>query len=403
MIVINSIYFSIKLKFPQLRFKQAIKVLKIKKEKDSISPKDTLIMSLSSKIGVGSLSGTAIAIYYGGLGTIFWIFISTFFLSIISYIENSLAIIYREKGKSGPHYYIKKVINKHFLSLVYAILILMSYSMLFSSIQNNTITTLINSVYSVNKVIISAIITITTSIIIVKDIKRISHICNKIFSIMMLIFISTGLFTILKNIQLLPYITKRIILEALKPNSINGGIIYSIIIAIQKAVFANESGVGTNAIISAAAENSNYRTQANIGLLQTYFINFIVLGITSLIIALADTNNIKIINGIELTKLAFSYHLGTIGEIIIVLLVTLFSFSTIITVYYYGENALEFLINSKKLAPLLKIVTIAFIFTGGLIKATTIWILIDISLAILTIINMYALYKLRKTIILKLK
>ena len=406
LIIVNSIYFSLKLRFPQIKIIKAIKSINKGKEKQEISPKDTLIMALSSKIGVGSLSGTALCIYYGGIGTVFWMFISTVILSIINYIENALAIIYKEQitntPKSGPQYYIKKGLNNKVLSASYAVIVLILYIFLFPSIQNNTITTLTTSIYNINKVIISLIITILSGLIISKGIKGISNMCNKIFPIMMAIFILIGMIVIIKNMATLPSIMKQIIKEAFNNKSITGGIIHSIIITFQKSVFANESGVGTSAIISGSTNNKDYYLQAKIGLIQTYFINFIVLGITSLIIITYKIMPLNITNGIELTKKAFSYHLGYFGEITLLLILTLFSFSTIITTYYYGASSLEFLTKNKTATNILKIITVFSVFIGGIIKATAIWNLIDIFLAILTIINMYAIYKLRETIVKKL-
>lgn len=363
-------------------------------------------MALSSKIGVGSLAGVALSIHYGGLGTIFWIWISTFFLSIITYIENSLAIIYKEKDgkyqKSGPPYYIKKGLNKKKLSLIYAVITLITYTFIFSSIQNNTITTLTTSMYDINKVIISLTITILAGIIIIKGIKTISNICNKLFPVMMIIFILVGIIVIVTNIEIMPELLRTIVKEAFSPNSLKGGITYIIIIALQKSVFASEAGVGTSAIISGTTDNNNYKLQGNIGIIQTYFINFIVLTITALIIGTAPYQNLEIINGIELTKYAFSYHLGHFGELILLLILLLFSFSTIITIYYYGESCLKFITQNKKSLKVLKIITITSLFIGGIIKANLIWTLIDLSLALLTIINMYSVYKLKDIIISKL-
>ena len=406
MIILNSIYFSVKLKFPQFKIIKNLQSKRLNNKSNNISPKDTLVMSLSSKIGVGSLAGTSLCIYYGGIGSIFWIFISTFILSIINYIENALAIIYKEKNKkesySGPHYYIKKGLNKRFLSKLYAVIVLISYTFLFTSIQNNTIATLTSNTLNINKVCVSIIITILSGLIIIKGIKQISDICNTIFPIMMIIFIAIGCFIILKNMSLLPRIIKSIIKEAFNFKAISGGIIQTIIISFQKTVFANESGVGTSAIMSGSTDNNDYYLQAKIGLLQTYFINFIVLGITAVIIITAKTQNLYLNNGIELTKAAFNYHLGPFGEITLLLILTLFSFSTIITIYYYGENSLKFLTNNKQAPKVLKIVTIIAIFIGGLIKATNIWNMIDIFIAVLVIINMYSIHKLKETIITKL-
>lgn len=407
LILINSIYYSIILKFPQFRLLNIIKSLKKQSKNQKISPLDTLIMALSSKIGVGSLAGVAIAISYGGLGSIFWMWISTFFLAIITYLENSLSIIYKEKDnnlqKSGPSYYIKKGLNKKVLSITYSILIIITYIFLFTSIQTNTITTLTTEIYNIDKILISLIITVLAGIIIVKGIKTISNICNKIFPLMMIIFIILGFLIVMSNINDIPLLFNQIIIEAFNQKSISGGIIYTIIIALQKSVFANESGAGTSAIISGTTDNNDYKLQGNLGIIQTYFINFVVLTITAFIIGLTDFTSIQVINGIELTKFAFFYHLGAFGETMLLIILFLFSFSTIITIYYYGENSLKFLTTNKQSIKILKIFTLLALFIGGIIKANIIWNFIDIFLGLLTIINMYAIYKLRNTIISKFK
>ena len=404
LILINSIYLSIKLKFPQFKIIKAIKGIKNKSNKKDISPTDTLIMTLSSKIGVGSLSGTALCIYYGGIGTIFWMYISSFILAIINYVENALAIIYKDKenNKSGPPYYITKGLNNKKLAIIYSLLIIISYIFLFTSIQTNTISTLSNEILSTNKVLISVFVTLFSSIIILKGINTISSICNKIFPFMMFIFILTGTIIMCKEIDTIPKLALNIINEAFNKNSISGGIIYTIIITFQRSVFASEAGVGTSSIISGSTSSNDYRLQARLGIISTYFIHFVVLGFTSLIIATSNINNINLSNGIELTKASFSYHLGLPGEFILITILVLFSFSTIITIYYYGESCLSFLTKSKKATILLKLLTIISIFLGGIIKANNIWNLIDIFLALLTIINMYAIFKLRKKIISKL-
>ena len=115
------------------------------------------------------------------------------------------------------------------------------------------------------------------------------------------------------NIEIIPHLLQTIITKAFNKKALTGGIIYTIVLALQKSIFANESGVGTSAIISGTTKNENSKLQGNIGIIQTYFINFLVLTITALIIGTSDYQNINIINGIELTKHAFNYHLGYFG------------------------------------------------------------------------------------------
>ncbi len=410
MIFASSIYYSFKLKFPQLRFIELFKSLKDeKKDKDKISSKDTLLMSLASKIGAGSLAGIAFAIFYGGIGTIFWMWISSFFASINCFIENILSTIYKEKdglyNKSGPAYYIKKGLNKKNLAILYSVLAISAYIIGFISIQNNTIVTLTNDMYSVNKIIISLVVTILSSIIIIKGIKTISNICNKIVPIMSMLYLILGLIVISLNITKVPSIILNIIKSAFDSKAISGGIIYTLIIGMQKGIFASEAGVGTSAISSGATSNKDYKKQGYIGIIETYFISLFITTMTAFIIILTPFNsfNRANINGIELTKYAFSYHFGHFGEVMLLIILILFSFSTIITVYYYGESNLKFLTKNKLLVKILKIITIISLFTGGIISSTYIWSIVDIFVALLAIINIYALFNLKDKVIEKLK
>ena len=157
MIFLNSIYFSIKLKFPQIRIKTILKTIfthENNTKNSNISSKDSLLISLASKIGAGSLAGISFAIYYGGIGTIFWMWVAAFFVSINCFLENMLAIIYKEKDgsfyKGGPAYYIRKGLNKKNLAIIYSILAIGAYIFGFLAIQNNTITTLVTEIYDVN-------------------------------------------------------------------------------------------------------------------------------------------------------------------------------------------------------------------------------------------------------------
>lgn len=403
-IFLNSIYFGVKLKFPQFNIKAIIKTTFSKEKKTNISAKDSLFISLASKLGVGSLAGISFAIYYGGIGTIFWIWISTFFVCINSYLENSLAIIYKEKDgnfyKSGPAYYIKKGLNNKTLAIIYAILLLLAYIFGFLTIQNNTINVLVNEMFGINKIYISLIVTFFSTIVILKGLKQISNICNKIVPFMTILYFVLGLIAVITNIELIPNLFTSIFKEAFAIKSITGGLVVAFIIGMQKSIFASESGTGTSAIAAGTTDNNDYKKQGYIGIIETYFINFVISTITGLLVMLSDYTNVAFtnINGIELTKYAFSYHFGIIGEVLLLIILVLFAFSTIITGYYYGESNLKFITDNKKMIIILKIISIIAIFVGGIISSLSIWNFIDLVVALLTIINIYSIYKLRHII-----
>ncbi len=406
LIFANGMYFSIKLAFPQINIKKIINSFKKKNNEVGISVRDTLMMSLAGKIGVGSLAGISLALYIGGPGTIFWMWIGSFIISINAFLEGMLSIIYKEKDgnyyKSGPYFYIKNGLNKNKLSIVYAILTLITYIVCFLTIQANTMTTLTYEIFKVNKIVIALVITILSFMTILKGLKTIAYICSKMVPIMAYIYIIIGVIVIFKNSDIIIDIFKFIISSAFNFKSLIGGALYAFYIGIQKSIFANEAGIGTGAISSGTTSSSDYIRQGYTQVIGVYFVTLIIITITAIIVLTSNYQilNFTNLNGIEIIKYAFSYHLGSLGDLSLFVILILFSFSTIIAGYYYGESSLKFLnskVNNKTLL-FFKLITCVILFWGALSSPNIIWNLVNISTGILAIINTYAIYKLKDKI-----
>lgn len=399
LLIIVSIYFSFKLGFIQFNFKKIFKSI-FKKSDGNISSFESLSINLAAKIGVGSLSGVALSIYVGGVGSIFWLWVITLLTGIISYIEGYLGVLYQENNNNGelvggPSFYIKKVIKSNFLSIMYSVLIIVSYIFGFITIQSNTIVKSINYIFNVNEYLILFILVIFCGFIIFKGIKGIAIFSSKIVPVMGIIYIILGMYIVIVNIDIIPYIVFNIVKSAFNFSSFFGGFLASIIIGIQRGIFATEVGVGTSAISSSLTSDSA-SNQGYVQLFGNYFTSFIICNITAFIILSADIDISKYtdINGIEYVIDAFIYHLGNFGTIMFLIITVLFAFSTIVSGYCFGELSLKFLCKriSVKSINLFKIITIILIFIGGLVNPNILWNLIDVLIAILTIINVYSIY-----------
>ncbi len=401
----NAIYFSIKLSFPQLSFKKMFSSLK-KEDNSNINSINSLMMSLANKIGVGSLAGISFAIYYGGPGVIFWMWVFTIITSINTYLESYLGVLYKEKDgdfyKGGPSYYIKSGLNNKKLSLVYTVLIIFAYIFCFLTIQTNTISLLVNKTFDINIILIGLIITFLSFIFIFKGLKSISNLCSKIVPLMAFLYIICGLYVIFNNYLIIPNIFETILTDAFSIKSITLGSIY---VAITKSIFATESGLGTSAIAVGADESLDCKKSSYIQILGVYFIGLVITTITAIIILSSNYNSLVFsnINGIELTRYAFNYHFGVLGDYLLNIILILFAFSTIITGYYYGESALKS-INNKNIrikVLILKITTLILLFLGSIIKPNIIWKLVDTIIMLLTVINVYSIYRLKDKIMIK--
>ena len=212
LVTILGIYFSIRFKGIQFNLKKMIKSLLTKEEKsDGLSSFKTLTIALAGRIGVGSISGVALAIYLGGPGTIFWIWIIAILSSMIAYAETYLGIKYREKGKNGinnggPEFYINKGLHKPKLAMIYIVVFFFCYVFGFNSIQSNTITKAISGSFNIAPIIVALLTAIITSIIIFKGEKIVANATSKLVPFMSIVYVLIALFIIIKNYQLIPII-----------------------------------------------------------------------------------------------------------------------------------------------------------------------------------------------------
>ena len=400
LMVYSGIYFTYKLKFVQFNFKEMFKNI-IKKEDNSISPFESLMMVLGGRIGVGSIAGIALAIYLGGIGSIFWMWIIGFISAANSFSETTLGVKYQEKDKNlykgGPSYYIKNGLNNKKLGRFYALIIVISQVFGFLSIQANTITNSIN----INPIISGLVITLVSFIIINKSTKQLFKISSKLVPIMTLIYIIASIFIIICNIDQIPNLLKSIISEAFNFKSLGFGVLSSFIVGIQRGIFSNEAGLGTGAIAASTVKTAFPVSQGYVQILGIYITTFLICTATALVILTSNINFLgNNLNGIEITQNAFIYHLGNVGNIIVIISIVLFAFSTILAGFYDAESNLKYLTNKTSY---LKLIVCFVLFISSIIPAKTIWEIVNILTALLAITNIYALIKLKKDIIFELR
>ena len=393
-IIYSGIKYSIKYKFKQSNIREFIIAIK-SKSNNNVSPLASLSMSLAAKIGVGSLSGVALALYFGGVGSIFWMCIISLLISINTYVECVLGIKYRDKvGNSfvgGPSFYIKKCLNNKYLSLLYGILVIVTYSGLFLSIQSNTIVNVLND-FNIDVSLIVIVLSLVTFIIIRKGSHNIFLVDSILVPIMLIFYVSLGIYVLFNSGNLLN-IFKIMISDAFSIKNI----IPVFLVGMQRAVFISESGIGTSAISASACDN-NPDKQGMLEILGIHVTTFLVCFITFLIIVTSNYNMIDFgnINGIEIVMYAFNFHFGKFGKIILTIITILFAFSTIISGYFFGENNVRIFTNNKKLITIFKVFVILVIAISGYVSPNILWNLTDYFIAILAIINISSILRISK-------
>ena len=263
----------------------------------------SLMLTLGARIGVGSLAGISLAIYIGGIGTIFWIWMGSLITCILTYCESYLGQINQVKENNqyygGPLYYIK---NKK-ISLIYGIILILTYILGFIPIQANTIISSMNNYLNINKFILTLILSMITLIPILKGLNKIMDITSKIVPIIAIIYLLITTIVFFKNLNLIPNILINIIRSAFNHKTL----LLSFIIGIQRGIFITESGLGTSSISSSCTYSKNKIDLSLFQILGVHFTVFIICTSTALLILTSNYSSIIIntINGIELTQYAY--------------------------------------------------------------------------------------------------
>ena len=407
-IFLCGIYFSFKLSFIHLNLKQMIKAIAKKQDnKEGISLFQSLTMSLAGRIGVGSLSGIALAIYLGGPGVIFWIWLTSLLCATNAFAESVLAVVFRKKDsgniyRGGPFYYIQDGLGSKKIAYFYAVVVLIAYIGGFMTIQINTVTKSITNIIPVSSSLIGIILAIISGITILGGVKKIANTTSKLVPTMTILYFIICVYIIIKNYTIIPNILTSIFESAFNFKAFGIGILSTLLIGMQKGIFSSEVGLGTGSIVAVTADTDNPAENGLVQIFEIHFENILIATITAFAVCMSNYHNIIVTdpNGIEITLDAFQYHLGNWGSIFVTVIITLFGLATVLTGYYYGESSLKFLKKTNKVDIfILKLITIAVVFIGSIASSNLLWNVTDVLVGILAIINIYAIFSLRKIVI----
>jgi len=383
------------------------------KDDGDISSFESLMTALSATVGTGNIAGVATAIFLGGPGAIFWMWITALFGMATKYAEAFLAIYFREKNTSGnyvggPMYYIKNGLNQkyHFLAYLFAFFGMIAAFGIGNGVQANSVAQVLSSEFNISQITIGFTIAILVMLVILGGIKSIGKTAAQLVPIMSAIYILGGLYIIFINISIVPDIFLLIVNSAFTTTAATGGfagatIWMAIRFGVSRGVFSNEAGLGSSPIAHAAAKTNNPVKQGSISMLEPLIDTLVVCTITAFVILISNSW-LSGINGASLTSLAFNEGLPGLGKYIVIIGLVLFAFSTIIGWSYYGEKCAEFIFG-EGITTIYRVLWIIVIPVGATIELNLIWLIADIMNGLMALPNLIALILLSPIVFSKTK
>lgn len=402
-----ALWFSIRTKFVQFRMiGEMVRLLgdstsKVNGHEKHISSFQAFAVSLASRVGTGNLAGVASAITVGGPGAVFWMWVIALLGSSSAFVESTLAQLFKTRGKhsyvGGPAYYMEKGLKKRWMGIIFAVLITITFGFAFNSVQSNTICAAFHSAFNISSDFMGIVITALTIIIIFGGIHRIANVSSVIVPIMALGYIVLALFIVICNITKLPDVISLIVGNAFGvEQAIGGGVGAALMQGIKRGLFSNEAGMGSAPNAAATAHVTHPAKQGFIQALGVFTDTLVICSCTAFIILFSGAYNDTSLDGIQLTQVALTSEIGNIGSLFVAIAILFFAYSSILGNYYYGEANIHFITRNKWVIYIYRILVGGMVYFGSIASLKLVWSLADLTMALMAICNLIAIFLLGK-------
>ena len=395
-------YFTVKTRFVQLRyFLHMFKVFKdsLTSSSTQISSFQALMLSLAGRVGAGNIAGVGVAVTLGGPGAVFWMWVTALVGMATTLFECSLAQLYKRHNGSGqfhggPSFYMEYGLNKRWLGVVMAVLLIVTFGFSFNGLQSHAVTHSLQNAFGFDPAYSGIALAAVLALVFVGGIKRIARVADLLVPVKTLAYIAVTLYVIVLQFDHVPLMLLTIVKSAFGLDQAFGGLIGSaIVMGVKRGVFANEAGLGSAPNVAAVAEVRHPVSQGVVQAFSVFFDTFIICTCTALLILLSGFYTAGFAgDGIVLTQNSLAAVVGDWGRIFISVALALFVFTSILYNYYLGENNLRFILGKNRKALLsYRGLVLALILWGSVQDLSTVFAFADITMTLSALVNLIAL------------
>jgi AGCS family alanine or glycine:cation symporter len=354
--------------------------------KGDVSPFQAVSTALASTVGVGNIAGVATAIYLGGPGALFWLWVSGLLGMCTKFAEIVIALYYREPDASGAMrggamYTLKKGLKLPWLGWIFALLTSLAAFGIGNMVQANSVADSLHASFGISTMVTGIVVAAITAVVILGGIQRIGEVTSILVPFMAIFYLGGGLLILILFGGQLPHAFDLVFEGAFTGSAATGGfagatIMMAMRYGIARGLFSNEAGLGSAPMVHSAADTDHPVRQGMYGIFEVFVDTILVCTTTGLVILVTGVWNSGL-TGAALSAKAFEVGLpGTWGDIVVTGGILLFSFSTLIGWSYYGETAIVYLLGTKATLPY-RLLWIVFIYLGATGSLHLVWDIAD--------------------------
>ncbi|WP_017588647.1 alanine/glycine:cation symporter family protein [Nocardiopsis ganjiahuensis] len=415
LLIVLAVYFTVRSGFVQLRLlPEMFRVLRSSPGvapdgRKEISSFQAFAISAASRVGTGNIIGVATAIMLGGPGAVFWMWAMATVVASASFVESTLAQLYKVRTstgfRGGPAYYMLHGLGQRWMGVLFAVVITITFSLVFNSVQANSITGAISTSadtlglptgWLLNTVVGVALAGITAAVIF-GGVRRIAHVAQALVPLMAVLYILLGVAVIVMNIGEVPGVVSDIFASAFGLREIAaGGVGTAIVQGLRRGMFSNEAGLGSAPNAGATASVSHPAKQGLVQTLGVYFDTWLVCSVTAFIVLLYGPD-FDAEAGAEVTQRALQDGLGDWSIHALTIILLLLAWTSVLGNYYYGESNLQFLDANPRNMLYFRSAVLVAVFLGCVAPLSLVWNTADISMGVMAVVNLIALAPLSAT------
>jgi AGCS family alanine or glycine:cation symporter len=374
--------------------------------KDGMSSFQALTTAIAAQIGTGNIAGCATALYSGGPGAIFWMWLSAFFGMSTNYGEAVLAQKYKQVSedgevRGGPIYYIRACFKGKFgkfLAGFFSLAIIFALGFTGNMVQSNSIGQAFYTAFGINPLYIGFIVAGIAAFTFLGGIKRIASLTEKLVPFMAIFYVVGCIIVLVINHDTLIPALKSIFVGAFDPHAVIGGaagigVREAMRYGVARGLFSNEAGMGSTPHAHAIAKVDKPQDQGEVAIISVFMDTFVVLTMTALVILTSGQLQPNVPDspqGIALAQASFSQAFGSFGNTFVAICLTFFAFSTIIGWYFFGESNVKALFGNKAVK-FYAVIVVLCIIIGSFLKVELVWNLSDLLNALMVFPNLLAL------------
>ncbi|NMB34734.1 MAG: sodium:alanine symporter family protein [Firmicutes bacterium] len=400
-------FLSRRLQFIQLRHffltvRTTLGSLLVKKERlpaGEITPFQALSTALAATVGTGNIAGVATAIYLGGPGAVFWIWVSAFLGMATKYSEILLAVHYRTRIKNeivgGPMYYLAGGLKSPLMAVLFALFGSLAAFGIGNMVQANSVADAVQASFGVPAFLTGLLLSFFSALIILGGIRRIARVASALVPLMAFFYVAGSLIILISFRQQLPGVLVDIFASAFRGRAAAGGFAGATVLGawrygISRGIFTNEAGLGSAPIAHAAARTPHPVSQGLWGIMEVFIDTHFICTLTALVLLATGAWQTGL-EGASMAVEAFNRGLpGNAGHYVVSLGLIFFAFTTLLSWSYYGEKCLEYLLGNRAVR-FYRFLWIILIFIGAVSHLQAIWTAADILNGLMALPNLVGL------------